>query len=392
MHCHTIYTLEEVSLVSGDTKLLALWAKSLTLETIAAEFSKTPTSIAGKLVRLGLFEDRDAVNVENLKRGGGSAANMEHDFLYTIYLVRNPDTNVPIYIGQTQNFQSRQKRHFRRFSKEFGGKAPIIEVIETVTSYSKAREAEKKQIAEFSDKGFVLLNELDREFCRKANHLIPSGQSKKPHSLVKISINDTGTSMGFRGAAEIAKRTPGSVLTRSSDGSFVVLSNKGGVIEPVNQGMDDAVIVDVISNDLPTSVAKPASQSEHLQNPADQLIAVVYREDIGIAALLERLGATPDVAGQLVHQHNDALHDAVVGAMRECFSNFRNGSRDFQILLRRLGSDVDTATLEVIGRDLGISRERVRQLEERARRKAATAKNRVAVESALLSKLASFTR
>lgn len=152
----------------GDTKLLALWAEGGTLETIAAELDKTPTSIAHKLVRLEVFEDRFAVNIENQRRGGGSMANLEHDAFYTIYVVRNPSTNAPIYVGQTQNFRKRLKNHMRRFSKLLDGQTPIIQELETVSNYVQAREVERKRIAEFSDRGFSLLNTLDRELCSDA--------------------------------------------------------------------------------------------------------------------------------------------------------------------------------------------------------------------------------
>jgi predicted GIY-YIG superfamily endonuclease len=151
-----------------ETELLVLWAEGGTLEAIAAAIGKTPTSVAHKLVRLGIFEDRATANTQNQKRGGGLAANSEHDASYTIYLVRNPDTNAPMYVGQTQNFRARRRNHIRNFSKVFDGKKPIIEELETVASYSQAREAERKRIAELSAKGFSLLNVLDRELCGDA--------------------------------------------------------------------------------------------------------------------------------------------------------------------------------------------------------------------------------
>jgi predicted GIY-YIG superfamily endonuclease len=152
----------------GDAGVLAQWEEGRTLEAIASEFGKTPTSIAHKLVRLGIVEDRGAANRENEKRGGESAANLEHDTVYTIYVVRNPFTRTPVYVGFTQNFHKRRKNHARRFSKTFCGDAPIIEELETVASYALARDAEKKHIANMSDKGISLLNVLDRELCRDA--------------------------------------------------------------------------------------------------------------------------------------------------------------------------------------------------------------------------------
>jgi len=46
----------------------------VTLDVASEKLRKTPTSIASKLVRLGVFKDRSSVNVENEKRGGNSIA------------------------------------------------------------------------------------------------------------------------------------------------------------------------------------------------------------------------------------------------------------------------------------------------------------------------------
>lgn len=156
-------------MAKGDTKILDLWSKGKTLEALATEFAKTPTSIAHKVVRLGLCKDRTSVNLENQKRGGGFIASKEHDDFYTVYVVRNPHNKNPIYVGQTQNFKKRIKNHLRRFSKHFNGEMPIIEELKTVADYAKARNIEKLQIAKLSSQGFLLLNVLDRDLCKKTN-------------------------------------------------------------------------------------------------------------------------------------------------------------------------------------------------------------------------------
>jgi len=102
-------------LSKGDAALLSLWAEGVTLVVASEKLRKTPTSIASKLVRLGVFKDRASVNAENEKRGGGSMAALEHDGIYTIYIVRDPNTKAPIYVGQSQNFRKRKKSHVRRF-------------------------------------------------------------------------------------------------------------------------------------------------------------------------------------------------------------------------------------------------------------------------------------
>jgi hypothetical protein len=79
-------------LSKGDEALLSLWAEGVTLVVASEKLRKTPTSIASKLVRLGVFKDRASVNAENEKRGGNSMAALEHDGIYTIYIVRDPST------------------------------------------------------------------------------------------------------------------------------------------------------------------------------------------------------------------------------------------------------------------------------------------------------------
>ncbi len=147
----------------NDEVLLALWADGATLDVASQKLLKTPTSIASKLVRLGLFRDRASVNIENERRGGSSSATLEHDGSYTIYVVRNPETKAPIYVGQSQNFRKRKKNHIRRFSKLLVGQVPLVEEVEIVETYVLARAVERGVIAKFTKEGYVLHNVLDRD-------------------------------------------------------------------------------------------------------------------------------------------------------------------------------------------------------------------------------------
>jgi hypothetical protein len=149
--------------LSGDRELISLWEAGLTLDVAAEKLKKTPTSVASKLVRLGLFVDRAAVNVENERRGGKSFADLEHDGAYTIYVARNPNTQAPFYVGQSQNFRKRKKANIRRFSKYLSGQTAVIDVVETVATYALARAGERALITEFTNEGYVLLNVLDRD-------------------------------------------------------------------------------------------------------------------------------------------------------------------------------------------------------------------------------------
>jgi predicted GIY-YIG superfamily endonuclease len=150
-------------LTKGDKVLLSLWADGVTLDVAARKLRKTPTSIASKLVRLGVCKDRASVNVENGRRGGISMATLGHDGAYTVYLVRDPSTKAPIYVGQTQNFRKRKKSHIRHFSTLLAGQIPLIEEVRTVENYALAREMERAVIADLSNARYILQNVLDRE-------------------------------------------------------------------------------------------------------------------------------------------------------------------------------------------------------------------------------------
>ncbi|WP_366145343.1 sigma factor-like helix-turn-helix DNA-binding protein [Candidatus Accumulibacter sp. ACC007] len=113
------------------------------------------------------------------------------------------------------------------------------------------------------------------------------------------------------------------------------------------------------------------------------LSAAVYGEDPRLSVLLERVGASAEEIGHFQEHAGADACDGVVDAVSTCFQGLRNGSRDFLVLSRRLGLDGDVATLQQIGDGLGVSRERVRQLEERARLKCGAPRNRNAVEATL---------
>ena len=113
------------------------------------------------------------------------------------------------------------------------------------------------------------------------------------------------------------------------------------------------------------------------------LLAAVYGEDSRLSVLLERLGAS---AEEIRHFREHAVADAcdgVVDAVSTCFQSLRNGGRDFLVLSRRLGLGGDVTTLQEIGDELGVTRERVRQIEERARLKCRAPTNRDAVKASL---------
>ncbi len=115
----------------------------------------------------------------------------------------------------------------------------------------------------------------------------------------------------------------------------------------------------------------------------NSLLAAVYGRDVRLISLFTELGASADEIEHLRSKHIGDSCNQVTTAVAACFASFRNGDRDYQILSRRVGLDGHLSTLEEIGEELGVTRERVRQLEVRARRKCRLQKNRLAIEKTL---------
>jgi hypothetical protein len=119
----------------------------------------------------------------------------------------------------------------------------------------------------------------------------------------------------------------------------------------------------------------------------NELLSIVFRCPTRASELLEGLGASRDEIQFLRDANATQVCESIVQVVRECFETFRNGPRDFVALSRRLGLDAPISTLQAIGSELGICRERVRQLECRARAKGGSPRVRRAVEVALSTAL-----
>lgn len=119
----------------------------------------------------------------------------------------------------------------------------------------------------------------------------------------------------------------------------------------------------------------------------NELLSIVFRCPTRASELLEGLGASRDEIRLLRSANAAQVCESIVQVVRECFETFRNGPRDFVVLSRRLGLDAPVSTLRAIGSQLGISHERVRQLECRARVKCGSPRVRHAVEVALSTAL-----
>lgn len=120
------------------------------------------------------------------------------------------------------------------------------------------------------------------------------------------------------------------------------------------------------------------------------LLAAVYGEETRLSVLLERLGAS---ATEIAYVREHGLAETcnrVINAVSTCFRGFRDGSRDFIVLSRRLGLDGEVRTLQEIGIELHVTRERARQIEERARTKCRLPRIRNEVEVTLHGVLAAM--
>ncbi len=118
------------------------------------------------------------------------------------------------------------------------------------------------------------------------------------------------------------------------------------------------------------------------------LLAAVYGDETRLSILLERLGGSATEIA-CVREHSLAeTCNRVINAVGTRFQGFRDGSRDFMVLSRRLGLDGEVRTLQEIGVELGVTRERARQIEERARMKCRSPRIRSEIEVTLRGVLA----
>jgi len=118
------------------------------------------------------------------------------------------------------------------------------------------------------------------------------------------------------------------------------------------------------------------------------LLAAVYGEDTRLSVLLERLGASATEIACVRERFLTETCNRVISAVGTCFQGFRDGSRDFMVLSRRLGLDGEVRTLQEIGMELGVTRERARQIEGRARMKCRSPRIRSEVDVTLRGVLA----
>lgn len=109
----------------------------------------------------------------------------------------------------------------------------------------------------------------------------------------------------------------------------------------------------------------------------NRFLEMIYGPGSRPSAILEELGCTPEQVSLLRTRHLEAFVDGFVRCIAERLAQYRDGERKYRVLARRLGLDGEpSATLAVVGVEFGLSRERIRQIEESAVRRCQSMKQR----------------
>ena len=119
------------------------------------------------------------------------------------------------------------------------------------------------------------------------------------------------------------------------------------------------------------------------------ILESMYRKPMTIIKLLEDIGLSKTDIDNLQFSHIREFEDIVLDSIDEYFqmAKYRN---DFNILVRRLGLRTRIETLQEIGDEYGVTRESIRQRQNKALRKLAIPKLKIRVEERLLNKVKSI--
>ena len=99
----------------------------------------------------------------------------------------------------------------------------------------------------------------------------------------------------------------------------------------------------------------------------NRYLSLVYRVPIRLSMLLAALGFTEDQVRQIRDNHVDEITNSFIALLRSQMVHGPRDDRDYMVVSRRFGLDGrPPETLQAIGDKLGITRERVRQLEQRS--------------------------
>lgn len=116
----------------------------------------------------------------------------------------------------------------------------------------------------------------------------------------------------------------------------------------------------------------------------NRFLTEIYAADMRLSRLLMQLGFHQDEIDQLRHCHLGTVVTRYLLGLKERIVNGADGERRYQIIVRYHGLDGEVPeTLEAIGKRLGISRERVRQLKKKVINKCRSKTNKAALECRL---------
>lgn len=158
------------------------------VDVVKVTSSRCSIITGGRRVRLSYVDLAEAI-------GGRVAGELDPQppaRAWTTYAVRDPDTREVVYVGQTSDFERRQRAHQRVGLKRPGfgaqniktwmwdtisaGKTPLFEALELCDTELSSLASETRWVEEFTRRGYKLLN-------RWWEH----------RSIVKASVSDSAS-------------------------------------------------------------------------------------------------------------------------------------------------------------------------------------------------------
>jgi predicted GIY-YIG superfamily endonuclease len=86
---------------------------------------------------------------------------MSHNRTQYIYLLSNPITQEPFYVGCTCAIRQRRKQHIQRFSHQFNGLPPVFTILDFVHTrrLGEGYSIEADWINKYLSEGYRLINQ-----------------------------------------------------------------------------------------------------------------------------------------------------------------------------------------------------------------------------------------
>ncbi|NQD75316.1 viroplasmin family protein [Pseudomonas sp. B21-023] len=149
---------------------------------------------------------------------------------YVVYLIIDPVTEEPFYVGQTGNFKSRQRSHLEKANHNCkraaakiaqildAGMTPAFKVVETCDSEEASLEAETRWIEHCTARGIKVWNRWREHREIQALHMKPSIELDRiigdgPFTLGPYQY-DSRFDLKTRLTAFLAKSSPGAIQSR----------------------------------------------------------------------------------------------------------------------------------------------------------------------------------